>query len=212
MTFPACAHTIIGPRPSSAAGSADVSIAPSGAGTTTIRNSPIPSSRAARSMVAWRSAPTTTRMRGARCNPSRPTSQPASCRRASGPPRPTVLAPWPPVVKPTEAEAGKPEELFEPSPATSSNAMAAGDIASLNALVPAGRDDRCDQRGIERSARHEPVIARPGGRHEARGRSFEQLVEDVFERRGIVGKEAERVPDGAPAGARPSSGLRQRRR
>ena len=97
--------------------SAPVSIAPFGsAGISTIALSPRPSSRTLRSIVAWRSAPTTTRTRGAPNSPSRPTSQPRRCSACQRPAAsPTVFALCLPVTNPTDAEDREAEQLLDPT-------------------------------------------------------------------------------------------------
>jgi hypothetical protein len=95
---------------------------------------PRPSRRTDRSIVAWRSAPVTTRTRGPPGRPSRSTSQPASlstwCRAAA---RPTVLAAWAPVTKPTVAVSGRPSSARSQRLAARSVAVAAAESTSFNA-------------------------------------------------------------------------------
>ena len=88
LTFPACAHTIVGLAGVDSRRDASTSafIAPFDvAGISWIALSPSPSSRTVRSIVAWRSAPANTLTSGASRSPSRPTSQPClsrTCHRA----------------------------------------------------------------------------------------------------------------------------------
>src|SRR5262249_57611513 len=71
---------------------------------------------------------------GPPATPSCSTSHPARARtwwRAAA--SATVLAPWPPVVNPNEAPAGRPSRSLSQAPATSSTAAAAGEVTWLNA-------------------------------------------------------------------------------
>ena len=136
FTLPAWTTTIVGsPEPASiAATSASASTAPFGPlATASIDAVPIPRNRSERSIVAWRSSPATTRIRGAPCRPSRSTSHPARSStwwRAAA--SPTVFPPCAPVTIPNDASAGRPSASFSQTPATSSTSAAAGDITALN--------------------------------------------------------------------------------
>ena len=137
--------------------SASASIAPS-ARRSDLRRSPLSRGRGGgRRGRSSRAAPRRRRPAPSarRWSPSRPTSQPCwfrTCQRAAA--RPIVLAPCPPVAKPTDAARRKAEELLEP---------AAGDVLErdrrrrerlvVRALVPPGGDHVGDERGVERAAR-----------------------------------------------------------
>jgi hypothetical protein len=83
FTLPACRQTMVGASGPAARtrASASGSMAPLGsAGTGSTAPDPMPRSRNDRSIVAWRSSPATTRIRGAPMSPRSSTSQPACAR------------------------------------------------------------------------------------------------------------------------------------
>ena len=95
--------------------------------TSTIDAVPIPRSRSARSIVACRLAPATTRIGGAPGSPSRSTSQPTLARtsfRAAA--RQVACAIWQPVTSANDAVAGIPSKSFSHSPTISSTTAADG--------------------------------------------------------------------------------------
>ncbi len=98
-------------------------------GTRTSSLVPKPSIRRLPTVETCTSSPTTTVIRGARCRPSRSTSQPArrstSWRAAA---RQVKLAMWQPVTKPTVAVAGRPSSSSTQPATMSSSTATAGDI------------------------------------------------------------------------------------
>ncbi len=169
VTLPAWVQTIVGASASPAARTparAPASIAPSArAATTSTCRSPKPSSRKERSIVAWRSAPTTMRTGGAPIRPSRSTSHPTSAStwwRAAA--RPTVLAPWAPVTNPTVTPAGRPSNSASPRPATSLAAVPEGAVTALNTVW--------SQPTASRSATSEASVEPPTTKPKYRGPSL----------------------------------------
>ena len=184
LTLPACRHTIVGPgaaREASARARSPTSIAPFGVGRPPARRraSPRPSSRSGAvdrrvPLGAGDDPHARARRAGRRARRPSPRRRSTWCRG-----RRRARRCWPPgapVTNPTDARRREAEQLLQP---------AAGDLLDRGrgrgerrverALVPAGGEHVGGGRGVERSADHEPEVARarrrPSGRVPPRRRA-----------------------------------------
>ena len=184
LTFPDCTATTIGsPRiPASVCSSSAMSMAPfASAATTSISPSPRPRSRSDRSTVAWRSAPATTRTRGASRRPLRCTSHPTRertvCRPAASPIGVGFLTAGRESDRCLCRDA---QQLLEPSARHLFGDSRGGRVDDVEAvLVPGRRHHVGSDGGLCRPSRHEAEVAGASGRDDSGVDAGHQLIEDI---------------------------------